>query len=173
MRQMWRGGWQSHRGKHFAVENARIFTLPNERPAIMVAASKPRATELAGRIGDGLISFEPKADLVKAFQAAGMNKPRYGQLTVCYAASESTALKEVQERWPNAGVGGNLLTDLPLPTRFEEIIELMDPEKIAEGMPLGPNPRRHIDGIMEFARAGFDHIYVHQVGPPRESPAAQ
>ena len=50
--------------------NARIFTLPKEPPAIMVAASKPGAGELAGRMGDGLISFDPDADLVKAFEAA-------------------------------------------------------------------------------------------------------
>jgi hypothetical protein len=57
------------------------------------------------------------------------------------------------------------MTDLPLPSRFEQIIELMDPKKITEGMPLGPDQKKHIDGIEEFAEAGFDHIYVHQVGP--------
>jgi G6PDH family F420-dependent oxidoreductase len=166
IRQLWQGGWQSHRGKHYKVENARIFTLPEEPPAIMIAASKPIAAQLAGRVGDGLISFEPKADLVKAFEGAGgKGKPRYGQLTVCYAESEDGARAEVPEYWPNAGIGGDLMTDLPLPSRFEQIIELMDPKKITEGMPLGPDPKKHIDGIEEFAEAGFDHIYVHQVGP--------
>jgi coenzyme F420-dependent glucose-6-phosphate dehydrogenase len=161
MRQLWQGGWQSHRGKHYKVENARIFTLTEEPPAIMIAASKPTAAQLAVRVGDGLISFEPKADLAKAFEGAGgKGKPRYGQLTVCYAESEDAARAEVQEYWPNAGIGGDLMTDLPLPSRFEQIIELMDPKKITEGMPLGPDPKKHIDGIKEFAEAGFDHIYV-------------
>jgi len=86
IRQLWKGGWQSHEGKYFTVEKARIFTLPKKVPDVMVAASKPGAAELAGRVGDGLISFEPKADLVKTFErAGGKGKPRFGQLTVCYA----------------------------------------------------------------------------------------
>jgi coenzyme F420-dependent glucose-6-phosphate dehydrogenase len=60
IREMWKGSWQSHHGKHFTIENARIFTLPEQLPPIMVAANKPGAAELAGRIGDGLISFEPR-----------------------------------------------------------------------------------------------------------------
>jgi G6PDH family F420-dependent oxidoreductase len=169
MRQLWQGGWQSHCGRHYTVENARIFTLPKEPPAIMVAASKPGAAELAGRVGDGLISFEPKAELVRRFEAAGgKGKPRYGQLTVCYAANEEAATKEVHKYWPNAGIGGDLMTDLPLPSRFEQMVELMNPEKITEGMPLGPDPKKHIEGINEFVDAGFDHIYVHQVGPKQD-----
>jgi G6PDH family F420-dependent oxidoreductase len=112
MCQLWKGGWQSHRGKHYTVENARIFTLPKEPPAIMVAASKSGAAELAGRVGDGLISFEPTPDLVRRFEAAGgKHKPRYGQLTVCYAGNEETAKGHVRKYWPNAGIGGDLMTD--------------------------------------------------------------
>jgi coenzyme F420-dependent glucose-6-phosphate dehydrogenase len=169
IRQLWKGGWQSHRGKHYKVENARIFTLPDDPIAIMVAASKPGAAELAGRLGDGLISIEPKADLIKTFEAAGgKGKPRYGQLTVCYASTEDAAAAAIKKYWPNSGIGGDLMTDLPLPSRFEQIIELMDQKKITEGVPIGPDPRKHIAGIQEFVDAGFDHVYVHQVGPEQD-----
>ena len=125
---------------------------------MIVAASKPGAAELAGRVGDGLISFEPKADLVRRFEAAGgKHKPRYGQLTVCYAEKEEGARGQVRKYWPNAGIGGDLMTDLPLPSRFEQVVDLMDPKKITEGMPLGPDAQKHIDGIMQFVDAGFDH----------------
>lgn len=60
------------------------------------------------------------------------------------------------------------MTDLPLPSRFEQMVELMDPEKITEGMPLGCDPKKHIKGINEFVDAGFDHVYVHQVGPRQD-----
>jgi coenzyme F420-dependent glucose-6-phosphate dehydrogenase len=169
MRQLWKGGWQSHSGKHYTVENARIFTLPKEPPAIMVAASKPGAARLAGRVGDGLISFEPKADLIKTFEAAGgKGNPRYGQLTVCYASSEEAATAVIKKYWPNAGIGDDLMTDLPLPSRFEQIVDLMDQKKITEGIPAGPDPQKHIAGIKEFVDAGFDHVYVHQVGPQQD-----
>lgn len=67
----------------------------------MVAASKPGAARLAGRVGDGLISFEPKSELIKIFEAAGgTGKPRYGQLTVCYASSEEAATATIKKYWP-------------------------------------------------------------------------
>lgn len=60
------------------------------------------------------------------------------------------------------------MTDLPLPSRFEQIVELMDQKKITEGIPVGPDPQKHIAGIKEFVDAGFDHVYVHQVGPQQD-----
>jgi G6PDH family F420-dependent oxidoreductase len=92
IRLLWEGGWQSHYGKYYTVQQARIFTLPHDVPPIMIAAGKARSAELAGRIGDGMISTAPERDLIKQFeQAGGKGKPRYGQLTVCYAASEDEA----------------------------------------------------------------------------------
>ena len=166
IRLLWKGGWQSHHGKYFNVEQARIFTLPKETPSIMVAASNPLAAELAGRCGDGLISFEPKRALVKKFQqAGGKDKPRYGQQTVCYAPTKEEAARVVRKHWPNAGIGGPLMTDLSLPAHFDAVINLMQPEKIIEGMALGPDPADHVAAIKEFIDAGFDHVYIHQVGP--------
>src|SRR5918996_3866961 len=55
MRSLWEGGSQSHYGDYYVVENARLYTLPEEPPPILVAASGPRAAELAGRIGDGFV----------------------------------------------------------------------------------------------------------------------
>jgi coenzyme F420-dependent glucose-6-phosphate dehydrogenase len=101
IRLLWRGGWQTHEGKYFTIDRARTFTLPGE-PSIMVAAGRPGAAELAGRVGDGLISFEPNSELVRGFQrAGGLGKPRYGQLTVCYARSEEEAAAAVRKYWSN------------------------------------------------------------------------
>ena len=169
MRKLWRGGWQSHEGLYYTVQHARIFTLPTEPPPIMVAAAKAGAAELAGRAGDGLISFEPAAEVVRRFErAGGKNKPRYGQLTVSYAASEEEGAKAVREYWANAGIGGRMMTDMELPHHFEEAIALMAPEKMVEGIPKGPDPRKHIDGIKQYIDAGYDHVYIHQVGPRQQ-----
>ncbi len=169
MRKLWRGAWQSHEGVYYTVRNARIFTLPPHPPQIMVAAAKPGAAELAGRAGDGLISYEADAEIVKVFESAGgKDKPRYGQLTVSYAETEEQAAKAVHRYWPNAGIGGRMMTDMELPHHFEEAIALLQPEKTLERVPLGPDPRRHIDGIVRYLDAGYDHVYIHQVGPRQE-----
>ena len=31
-----------------------------------------------------------------------------------------------------------------------------------------PDPAKHIEKIQAFAKAGYDHVYVHQVGPDQE-----
>ncbi len=76
MRLLWQGGEQTHRGKHYTVDHARLYTLPDEPAEIYVAASKPKAAELAGRIGDGFISTAPDAEVVEAFdeQAAAESR---------------------------------------------------------------------------------------------------
>ncbi len=114
IRLLWQGGWQSHYWKYYTVEQARIFTLPEEPPPIMIAAGKNRSAELAGRIGDGMISTAPERDLIKQFeQAGGKGKPRYGQVTICYAPSDDEAARTVRKCWPNAGLSAPLTTAMP------------------------------------------------------------
>jgi coenzyme F420-dependent glucose-6-phosphate dehydrogenase len=166
MRLLWQGDYQTHRGKHYTVENARLYTLPEEPVEIAVAAAKPRAAELAGRVGDAFINTAPEAEPVQAFErSGGKGKPKYGQITVCWAASKDEAKKTVHEIWPNAGLGGDLSYELPLPRHFEQASENVTPDDLAEKLPLGPDPAPYLEQIEEFEQAGFDRIYLHQIGP--------
>jgi len=169
IRLLWQGGSQTHRGKHYTVENARIYTLPENPPPIMVAASGTRAAELAGRIGDGLINVAPDAEVRERFETSGgAGKPRYGQLTVCWARDEATAIKTALEIWPNGGLKGELSQELPTPAHFEQAAKLVTEKVIAEEVICGPDPERHIAAIQEYVDAGYDHVYIHQVGPDQE-----
>jgi coenzyme F420-dependent glucose-6-phosphate dehydrogenase len=168
-RTLWKGGYQDHRGRYFTVENARIYTLPDPLPEIMVAAAGPKAAELAGRRGDGLISTSPDAELVKSFdRAGGSGKPRFGQLTVCWAADEATARRTAHEWWPNAAIPGELGQELPLPRHFEQAAQTVREEDVAKSVVCGPDPQKHIAEIRKYVDAGFDHVYIHQVGPNQE-----
>jgi coenzyme F420-dependent glucose-6-phosphate dehydrogenase len=168
IRLLWQGGYQSHRGRHYTVEDARIYTLPDEPPPIMVAASKPGAAHLAGS-QDGFIGVSPERELLAAFEAAGgKGKPRFGQVTVCWAKSEEEAKRTAHEWWPNAAIKGDLSQELPLPAHFEQAAEMVDEDDVAEMVVCGPDPNAHRDKIREFEKAGYDHVYVHQVGPDQE-----
>ena len=169
IRLLWQGGSQSHRGRYYTVENARLYTLPAEPPPLVVAAGGPRAAELAGRIGDGLVSTSPQGELVEQFEAAGgTGKPRYGQLTVCWARDEAEARRTAHEWWPNSAIKGELGQELPLPRHFEQAAGMVSEDDVAEAIPCGPDPERHIGAIRQFVEAGFDHVYIHQVGPDQE-----
>ncbi|MDQ3946768.1 MAG: TIGR03557 family F420-dependent LLM class oxidoreductase, partial [Actinomycetota bacterium] len=82
----------NHRGEHFQVENARLFTRPELPPPILLAAGGRRSAELAGRVADGMIAVTPDQRTVEAFEAAGgAGKPRLGQVHVCWAEDETEA----------------------------------------------------------------------------------
>ncbi|HEY1329852.1 MAG TPA: TIGR03557 family F420-dependent LLM class oxidoreductase [Actinomycetota bacterium] len=165
IRRLWSGQPTTHRGRHFTLEEARLYSLPECAPKIAVAAKGLHAAALAGRIGDALVSASPDASVVDAFDAAGGGgKPRYGQLHVCWADTEEDARKIVLDRWPNSALPGDLDTELPLPRHFEQASSILSDAAIADAVLCGPDPERHLAAIREFEDAGFDHVYVHQVG---------
>ena len=87
------------------------------------------------------------------------------QVTVCWAESEAAARATAFQWWPNAGLRGTLNQELPLPSHFEQAAEMVSEEDIADVVACGPDPAVHLAKIQEYLDAGFDHIYIHQVGP--------
>lgn len=169
IRLLWQGGQQSFWGNYYIVENARVYDLPQELPPIMVAASGSMAAELAGRIGDGLISTTPSDDVIEKFtDGGGEGKPRYGQVTVCWAQDETKALRTAYEWWPNTIIPGYLSADLPTPAHFEQAAQLVTEEAVAEKIVTGPDPNKHREKIQKMIDAGYDYVYIHQVGPDQE-----
>lgn len=158
----------TRRGKHFRVHDAQLFTVPDELPPILIAAAGKEAAKLGTELGDGLISTRPNRELVEAFETAGGNgKPKYGQLTVCWARREDDARRTAREVWPTAAMSG-VNTELPSPFFFEEATKVVTEEQVAQRIVCGPDPQKHIDAIQKYADAGFDHVYVHQVGPEQD-----
>jgi coenzyme F420-dependent glucose-6-phosphate dehydrogenase len=165
IRKLHTGRKVSHHGAHYTVEDARIYTLPDTPVPIMLAAAGSNAAELAGRVGDGLIAVSPKAELVQAFSdAGGEGKPRLGQIHVCWASSDAEARRTAYQWWPNA-VLGSVSSDLRLPAEFEELALLVNEDDVARQVVCGPDPERYRQAIREYADTGFDHVYLHQVGP--------
>ena len=167
MRELWRGESTDYDGVYYHVENARLYTLPDEPPPIYVAAKGEKAAQLAAA-ADGLIATSADRDTIEAYADAGGDGPKYGQITVCWGEDEDEAIRTAHRIWPNSGIPGELSTELPLPRHFEQAAELVTPEIIASQVLCGPDPRRYLEKISEYAEAGFDHIYFHQVGPDQE-----
>jgi len=169
IRALWRGEWTSHHGQHFTVEDARIYTMPDAPPPIYMAALGPQSAEIAGRIADGFISTSPKAELVKAFEAAGgQGKPRYGQMSACWAKDMATARKNAYASWRTEVVPGPLHANLALPDEFDQISQLGSEDDVAKKIPLGPDPETYLSSIQKYIDAGFDHLFLHQIGHEQE-----
>jgi coenzyme F420-dependent glucose-6-phosphate dehydrogenase len=170
IRRLWTGELVSHRGEHFTVEEARIYTLPDELPPILIATGGERATELAGRIGDGMFGLIPEPDVIAKFDdAGGEDKPKLGQVHVCFDEDESRARETAHANWPNAAIGGSLGWELRVPSHFEDAVENVTEDEVAESVVCGADPERHLAAAREFFEAGYTHVYFHQVGPDQEA----
>jgi coenzyme F420-dependent glucose-6-phosphate dehydrogenase len=169
IRRLWTGDVVTEWTDHYTVDRARLYTLPETSPPIAVAASSPAAARLAGRAGDALISTAPDAELVQTFRDAGdEGSPVYGQLTVCYGPDEGKAKDEALEWWPNTSVPGELGVELAAPQHFEEVAQLITAEQVGENVVCGPDADALAEKIGAFVGAGFDHVFLHQVGPRQE-----
>ena len=169
IRLLWQGGSQSHFGRHYTVEQATIFTLPDELPPIVVSGFGPHATELAGRIGDGFMNTSPDAEAVRTFGAAGGDgKPCYGKLDVCLAESEQAAKQLAHATWPTSGLGGELSQVLPLPAHFEAATQHVTPDVVAESIVCVQDAGVHLVRLRDYAEAGYDRVTVQQVGVEQE-----
>jgi coenzyme F420-dependent glucose-6-phosphate dehydrogenase len=165
IRLLWQGGEQTHRGKHYTVDHARIYDLPDELPGLFVAAAQPNAAELAGRIGDGLISTSPDQEVVQRFEGAGGGgKRKLGMMHVAYDTDEQAALKRAHELWPNTSLKGPLGQELATPSDFEAAAPMVREEDVGETTPHGPDPARYLEMIRQYDDAGFTHVYIHQIG---------
>jgi len=166
IREMWKGEVTNHWGKYYTVEDARLYTLPKQLPPMMLAAAGEKAAQLAGQIGDGLISTSPEAKIVDAFRkAGGGDKPRYAQITVCWAKTRDKALDTAYKLWPNSGLQGDLNTELRTVVYFEQATAMVKKEDLAEKVVCGPDPEPYLKLLQKYIDAGFDHLYIHQVGP--------
>lgn len=169
IRLLWQGGQQSHRGTYYTVENARVYTLPDELPPILVAASGPKAAELAGRIGNGLCATSPDKELKQQFEkAGGKGKPCYAEMTVCWAEDEAEARRTAFECWPTAGMTGELSQVLPAPAHFEQAAKMLKEEDVAKDIVCGADPEKHLEMLNKYVEAGYTHVWVHQVGEDQE-----
>jgi G6PDH family F420-dependent oxidoreductase len=167
MRALWQGGQRSHHGRHYTVENARIYDLPDEPPPILVSGFGPKAIELAARIGDGFCTTAPDEDAIGLYRSSGGKGPVHAGTKVCFMDSEDEAMETVLRLWPNEGLPGELAQVLPTPAHFEQACELVTAEHIAS--PVGPDLEQHVQSLQQYADAGVDELFVQQIGPEQDA----
>jgi G6PDH family F420-dependent oxidoreductase len=169
MRELWTGEVVSRQGKHYRVRHARLYTLPEAPPPILVSGFGPKSVDLAGRVGDGYVTTMPDGELIERFRSAGgQGKPVQAGIKVCYAPDEAEARRMAHRLWPNEVLPGELAQVLSTPEHFRQATELVTEEMIAEAVPCGPDLDRHSEALQEFADAGVDELYVQQIGGGQE-----
>lgn len=166
MRELFTGYLVSHRGPHYTVESARLYTTPPEAPPVYVSGFGPNAAALAGRIGDGLVTMTPDSGLVAAFRSAGgAGKPVIGGVTVCWSDDRDKAVNLVHRLWPTELPPGEFAQILPTPVHFEQASELVTADMVRSAVICGNPSEQHIATLRGYVEAGFNEVYVGQIGP--------
>ncbi len=168
IRLLLQGDTVNHHGKHYTVEDARIYTLPEGDVPIGVSGFGPKAIEVAARIGDGFITTKPSADDISAYRDAGGEGPVHAGTKVCWAPDREDAVDTAHRLWANQGLPGELAQVLPSPKHFEQASELVPRDSTGESVPCGPDAEEHAKAIREYAEAGVDTLYVAQMGPEQD-----
>jgi G6PDH family F420-dependent oxidoreductase len=153
------------RGKHFDVEQAKLWDLPEQRVPIGVAVSGPASCRLAGTKADLMIAVEPKSELGELFdQAGGEGKPRVGQIALAYDTDRDAAIQRAHEQFRWFGLGWKVNADLPNPESFEAATQFVTPEQVADSLGCGPDVEEHVEKIRPFVEAGFSEVALVQIG---------
>ena len=166
MRMLWSGKLTTYFGKFYTIDSAKIYTKPDNSIPIIFSAYGPKAAKAAGKLGDGFITTGPNKKLVSQFEKlAGKNKPKFAQVSVCYDRDPEKAKKIMAKIWPTSAMPKPLNTELKLPQHYKNTASLITPDKASEKAPLGPDIEGILKSIQTYQDAGFDHIYIHNIGP--------
>jgi G6PDH family F420-dependent oxidoreductase len=159
----------NYRGRHFAVEQAQLWDLPDERVPIGLAVSGESSCRLAGAKADLMIGVEPKSELGEMFDdAGGAGKPRVGQIALAYDPDRDTAVKRAHEQFRWFGLGWKVNADLPNPESFAAATEFVTPDQVSEQLGCGPDVDEHVEKIRAFVDAGYDEVALVQIGADQQ-----
>jgi G6PDH family F420-dependent oxidoreductase len=168
IRALWSGESVNHRGRHYTVEDARLFDLPSESPPLLVSAFGQEAARFGAEAGDGLWTSGAARDVIQAYRGAGGDGPIWGQISVCWDRDEEQAVDRALRIWPNTVLPGQLAQDLPTVLHFEQAVSMVDRSDVAEAMHCGPEAGPIVGSITRAVDLGIDYVYLHQVGDPLE-----
>ena len=167
IRQLLTGDLLTHHGRHYTVDTARLYSVPDQPPPVYLSGFGDKAIRLAARIADGYVTVQPNRDFVRLYrEAGGGDRPVQGGLKACWRPDEGQARKTMHRLWPTDVIPGEAMQLLPLPRHFGQVAGLVSEEMISA--PCGPDPAVHLGAVRAYTEAGFDEVYIGQVGGEAE-----
>jgi coenzyme F420-dependent glucose-6-phosphate dehydrogenase len=167
MRRLWEGKKVSHHG-HVRVEEAKLYTRPEETPRVIAAALTPETAQWAGGWADGLITVskprEQLQSMVDAWRRGGGNgKPMHLQVKLSYADSDAAALEGAFNEWRFSILDSSAETELRSPEAHEAASAFVKPEDMRQFVRVSPRLEDHRRWLQEDLDMGFEELYLHNV----------
>ena len=168
MRGLWTGRQYSHHGPHYTVENARIYTLPDDHPGHRLGVRAEGGASSRPRSATDTSATSPDRGAARAYTRAGGSGPKLALMKVCWGEDEARApqararpvadRRRARRAQPGAAD--------PRPLRTGGGTGQID--DVADAISCGPDPEVHLASIRQYADAGYDEVYVQQIGADQE-----
>lgn len=164
------GKMRNYRGKHFQLDNAKLYDRPENKVPVIMAVGGPKTAKLAAAKTDGLISTEADTKLTGAYVDAGGKGPRYAEVAMCWGDDEQKAVETAHKHFRWAFLGGWAVNaELPDTRGFGGASANVTTETVAKHVVCGNSVERHVAAVEKFVKAGYDHVILLQVGPDQEA----
>jgi coenzyme F420-dependent glucose-6-phosphate dehydrogenase len=168
MRRLWAGETVARDGV-IHVEDARLYSLPEEPPQLFGAAITDETAEWVGSWADGLLtvakSAEDLAQTVAAFRrGGGEGKPMRLQAAVSMDKSEEIAEVAAFRNWGVACLKVEQIQDVASPQEFDRLVAGHMPEEVCEKLRISADVDQHVEWMRNDFELGFEGVYLHYVG---------
>ena len=171
IRLLFAGGYVDYRGRHFDVDSAKLWDLPDVPPPIGIAVSGRQSCAIAGAQADAMIAVEPRAQLVETFAGGGgAGKPVIGQIPVCYDRDRVRAVDRAHAQFRWFGGGWKVNAELPGTAAFRAASSSVRREDVADAIPCGCDVGEFVKAIRAFSDAGFTDVALVQIGGDEQEP---
>lgn len=161
-------------GELVNLEAARLWTIPDVPPPILIATAGPTTARRAGREAGGFITMgtclERARNLIDRFAQGRLDagKPREGglkvvRLHVSWAQTIEAATSAALKNWPQAAMRFNT-SDIRSPFDFAQIAKLVRPEDFEGNVLITTDPGEIAERVGAYRALGFDEIYLHNAG---------
>lgn len=166
IRSLHRGEEISHEG-HVVVDRARVYSLPEQPPALLGPALSPPTARRAASWADGLITINADLDsvreIVDAYREAGGTGPLALQVHVSIAETMDQAWEFARDQWRNHAIPEPLQHDLPTPEYFDMAGQHVPDDEVAGAVLITDSVAQLAGWLGQYADLGFDEIYLHHV----------
>lgn len=154
------------------VDRARLWSRPEQPPALIGAAVSVPTARWCAEWADGLITVNAPVShlkrMINTYRDAGGRGPLCLQVHLSWAPDAAQADRIAYEQWRSNVFAPPVCWDLEMTDHFDAISEHVPMQRVAEVVNISADLGWHCDRLAQYVELGFDHIYLHHVGKQQQ-----
>ncbi|TQN43218.1 putative non-F420 flavinoid oxidoreductase [Blastococcus colisei] len=150
------------------VDRAKIYTLPEQQPALIAPAVSVATAGNSADWADGLVTInqphEKLREMIAAYRDAGGRGKLVLQVHLSWDPDPARALGLAHDQWRSNVFPPPLCWDLDSPEAFEQASAHVTPQDVTGAVRVSADLGEHTAWLQEYVDLGFEELYLHHVG---------